>query len=204
MDGTTDVTRTFHTRNPAPHQKEMFTRVLKGNIGLDSRIFPEGTPGCLLDAYAREHLWDVGKDYIHGTGHGVGAALNVHEGPQRISRALDKQPLEAGMVVSNEPGYYEEGNFGIRIENLLAVVHKPRKGMYAGRSFLGFEKLTLIPIQHKCIDFALFTADERQWLDEYHSDIREKLAPHIQSERGLKWLRKSTILCEEYLALGED
>ena len=124
LDGTTDVTRTFHMGNPSEYQRGMFTRVLKGNIAIDSRVFPAGTAGCMLDSYAREHLWAVGKDFIHGVGHGVGAGLNVHEGPCSISRVLNENPLKPGMVISNEPGYYEEGSFGIRIENLLEVVER--------------------------------------------------------------------------------
>jgi Xaa-Pro aminopeptidase len=175
LDGTTDVTRTIHTGTPSSDQIEMFTRVLKGNIGLDSRVFPVGTAGCVLDTYAREHLWAVGKDYLHGTGHGVGAALNVHEGPQRIARVLDPQPLMAGMVVSNEPGYYEPGNYGIRIENLLIVAEKSELGEYGGKSFLGFEKLTHIPIQKRLIDPTLMTPTELAWLNAYHNEIREKV-----------------------------
>ena len=124
------------------------------------RIFPAGTAGCILDPFAREHLWAVGKDYLHGTGHGVGAALNVHEGPQRISRVLDAHPLMPGMVVSNEPGYYEPGNFGIRIENLLVVQEIKELGEFGGKKFLGFEKLTKIPIQRKLMDKALLTDQE--------------------------------------------
>lgn len=197
IGGTTDVTRTFHTGIPTGYQKEMFTRVLKGNIGLDTQIFPAGTPGCLLDSFAREHLWKGGKDYLHGTGHGVGAALNVHEGPQRISRVLDKQPLMEGMVVSNEPGYYEDGNFGIRIENLLTVINKSET--FSGRAFLGFEKLTMIPIQHKCMDFELLTPKEIEWIDRYHAEIRRKVKPFLETERAERWLNRSTVSCAEFL-----
>lgn len=198
LDGTTDVTRTFHTGSPSDHQKEMFTRVLKGNIGLDTQIFPTGTPGCFLDSFAREHLWKAGKDYMHGTGHGVGAALNVHEGPQRISRVPDKQPLVEGMIVSNEPGYYEEGNFGVRIENLLIAAPRHDIESFSGRGFLGFEKLTMIPIQHKCMDFDLLTPTEINWIDMYHAEIREKVAPLVKSKEGMAWLQKSTVTCAEY------
>jgi Xaa-Pro aminopeptidase len=191
-DGTTDVTRTFHMGSPTAFQKEMFTRVLKGNIGLDSRVFPSGTAGCMLDAYAREHLWAVGKDYLHGTGHGVGAALNVHEGPQRISRVLDPHPLMPGMVVSNEPGYYESGNFGIRIENLLEVVVRDSLGEFGGKSFLGFDKLTKVPIQKKLIDTALLTPIEVEWLDTYHARVRDEVLPLMRTERGKAWLLQAT------------
>lgn len=198
FDGTTDVTRTFHTGSPSPHQKEMFTRVLKGNIGLEKQIFPVGTAGCFLDSFAREHLWKAGKDYMHGTGHGVGAALNVHEGPQRISRVLDQQALLEGMIVSNEPGYYEEGKFGVRIENLLIVVPRYDIASFSGRGFLGFEKLTMIPIQHNCMDFDLLAPDEIAWIDSYHAEIREKVAPFVESERGMRWLERFTITCAEF------
>eukprot|EP01038_Epipyxis_sp_PR26KG_P007198 gene7198-9823_t len=191
-DGTTDVTRTIHTGTPSDYQKEMFTRVLKGHIAVDSRVFPSGTPGCLLDSYAREALWAIGKNFIHGTGHGVGAALNVHEGPHRISPVLDSQPLQPGMIVSNEPGYYENNNFGIRIENLLIVVEKPELGSYAGRNFLGFERLTHIPIQKKLLDVSLLTLKEKEWINVYHSEIFNKLSPLLKSDRAKLWLKQAT------------
>ena len=186
------MTRTFHTGTPTAHQKEMFTRVLKGHIGLDSRVFPAGTAGCYLDAFAREHLWAIGKDYIHGTGHGVGAALNVHEGPHRISRVLDPHPLLVGNVVSNEPGYYEDSNFGIRIENLLVVVPRPDVPEFGGRAFLGFERLTHIPIQHKLIDTRLLTAGEVNWLDKYHRQIFDKVYPLLRTDGARAWLKEAT------------
>jgi len=170
----------------------MFTRVLKGHIGLDSRVFPSGTAGCFLDSYAREHLWAVGKDYIHGTGHGVGAALNVHEGPHRISRVLDAHPLLPGNVVSNEPGYYEDGNFGIRIENLLVVVQRQDLPEFAGRKWLGFERLTHIPIQLKLVDVSLLTATEVAWIDTYHEQIQQRVGPLLQTDRARKWLQRAT------------
>lgn len=170
----------------------MFTRVLKGHIGLDSRVFPSGTAGCFLDSYAREHLWAVGKDYIHGTGHGVGAALNVHEGPHRISRVLDAHPLLPGNVVSNEPGYYEDGNFGIRIENLLVVVPRADLPAFGGRPFYGFERLTHIPIQHKLMDLSLLAPKEISWIDEYHQQIFDKVGPLVRTDRAKRWLQRAT------------
>ena len=128
----------------------------------------------------------------------VGAALYVHEGPQRISRVLDKQPLLTGMIVSNEPGYYEDGNFGVRIENLLEVVSKKNESLLGG-TFLGFEKLTMVPIQHKCIDFELLTQNEVEWIDEYHAEIREKVTPLLKSERAKKWLQRNTVRCADFL-----
>ena len=191
-DGTTDVTRTLHMGQPSAKQREMFTRVLKGHIALDTRVFPAGTAGCQLDAYAREHLWAIGKDFNHGTGHGVGAALNVHEGPQRISKVVDAQPLLPGMIVSNEPGYYETGEFGIRIENLLEVVPCETLGEFAGRAFLRFNKLTYIPIQTELIDVSLLTSQERQWVDGYHQEVLRRVSPHITSPETLAWLLENT------------
>ena len=191
-DGTTDVTRTFHTGTPTPVQREMFTRVLKGNIAVDSRVFIQGTVGCHLDSYAREHLWAIGKDYIHGTGHGVGAALNVHEGPHSISRVLNGSPLVPGMIVSNEPGYYEANNYGIRIENLLVVVERKELGEFGGRGFYGFERLTHIPIQKKLMDVSLLTDTEVAWIDQYHREIQERVGPLMQTDRGKRWLEVST------------
>merc|ERR1712045_908979 len=168
--GTTDVTRTWHFGEATDEFKDTYTRVLKGNIGVDSMVFPEDTPGFVLDVFARKALWEAGKDYGHGTGHGVGAALNVHEGPQSISpRFANKEPLKKGMIVSNEPGYYEDGVCGIRIENLLAITYvndddnlafdqnlKEGDEGYSTlapgqKRFLKFEKLTMIPIQKNLI-----------------------------------------------------
>lgn len=191
-DGTTDVTRTIHMGQPSARQVEMFTRVLKGHIALDRRVFPTGTAGCQLDAYAREHLWAVGKDYNHGTGHGVGAALNVHEGPQRISKVVDAQPLVPGMIVSNEPGYYETGEYGIRIENLMEVVPCETVQEFAGRTFLRFNKLTFIPIQKKLIDVSLLTPEEKSWVNTYHQQVKERISPYITSPDTLSWLAENT------------
>lgn len=191
LDGTTDVTRTFHLGEPSKFQKEMFTRVLKGHINIDTRIFPIGTPGCLLDSYAREHLWSVGKDFVHGVGHGVGAGLNVHEGPCSISRLLNDHPLKPGMVLSNEPGYYEEGNFGIRIENLLEVVKRDDMGEFAGKPFLGFKRLTQIPIQKKMIDVSLLTDKEIQWINDYHCEVKGNIYPLLQNDRARTWVEEA-------------
>uniref|UniRef100_A0A2N9EDQ7 Xaa-Pro aminopeptidase P n=1 Tax=Fagus sylvatica TaxID=28930 RepID=A0A2N9EDQ7_FAGSY len=148
VDGTTDITRTVHFGEPTARQKECFTRVLQGHIALDQAVFPESTPGFVLDAFARSSLWKIGLDYQHGTGHGVGAALNVHEGPQGISfRYGNMTPIMIGMIVSNEPGYYEDHAFGIRIENLLYVKEVDTPNRFGGVGYLGFEKLTFVPIQ---------------------------------------------------------
>jgi len=186
LDGTTDATRTFHLGRPTEAQKTAFTRVFKGHVALDTAVFPENTPGFVLDAFARRHLWAAGMDYGHGTGHGVGAALNVHEGPQSISpRFHNLQPLCAGMIVSNEPGYYEAGAFGVRIENLLVV--EP-----AAPGFLAFDKLTLIPIDRNCLDLDLLDHAEKLWLDRYHARVLQHLSPLLADADppALAWLTK--------------
>jgi Xaa-Pro aminopeptidase len=201
--GTTDVTRTWHFgKTPAPDFIDSYTRVLKGHIGLDQMIFPENTPGFVLDVYARRWLWDVGKDYGHGTGHGVGAALNVHEGPFGISpRWANTEGLRKGMVVSNEPGYYEDGNFGIRIENLLEIrhvkeelnqqeEHEQTAAASNEKKFLKFAHLTMIPIQKSLIDINLMTDNELDWLDAYHAEVWEKVSPRLTGAE-LQWLEMS-------------
>jgi len=202
--GTTDVTRTWHFGQPTAEFKTFYTRVLKGNISVDRMLFPENTPGFVLDAFARKALWDIGKDYGHGTGHGVGAALNVHEGPLSISpRWGNKEVLKKGMVVSNEPGYYEDGNFGCRIENLLEITRvnadeNDQESLSKGCSerkdnaFLKFEKLTLIPIQTNLIDVSIMTEEELNWLDDYHQEVLRIVSPLLEDDSmALKWLRKS-------------
>jgi Xaa-Pro aminopeptidase len=153
----------------------MYTRVLQGHIAISTTIFPSGTSGCLLDSFARRSLWKVGKSFNHGTGHGVGAALNVHEGPQRISPLLDNISLNMNMIISNEPGYYENNHFGIRIENLLLVQKVNELESYNGREFYKFESLTLIPIQIKMIKLELLTLDEREYINNYHQIVREQI-----------------------------
>uniref|UniRef100_A0A7N1A5F9 Metallopeptidase M24 family protein n=1 Tax=Kalanchoe fedtschenkoi TaxID=63787 RepID=A0A7N1A5F9_KALFE len=176
-DGTTDITRTVHLGEPTARQKECFTRVLQGHIGLDQAVFPENTPGFVLDAFARSSLWKIGLDYRHGTGHGVGAALNVHEGPQSISfRFGNMTALQKGMIVSNEPGYYEDHSFGIRIENLLHVKAVDTPNHFGGIEYLGFEKLTFFPMQTKLIDMSLLSPAEIKWVDDYHSQVWEKVS----------------------------
>uniref|UniRef100_A0A0D9WWP6 Aminopeptidase P N-terminal domain-containing protein n=1 Tax=Leersia perrieri TaxID=77586 RepID=A0A0D9WWP6_9ORYZ len=192
IDGTTDITRTVHFGEPSPRQKECFTRVLQGHIALDQAVFPERTPGFVLDVLARSSLWKIGLDYRHGTGHGVGAALNVHEGPQSISyRYGNLTALQKGMIVSNEPGYYEDNLFGIRIENLLLVKEVNLPNSFGGISYLGFEKLTFVPIQSKLIDLALLSPSEINWINEYHEEVWEKVSP-LLSGHSLDWLWKNT------------
>ncbi|PNX98667.1 Xaa-pro aminopeptidase P-like protein, partial [Trifolium pratense] len=154
--------------------------------------FPEDTPGFVLDAFARSFLWKVGLDYRHGTGHGVGAALNVHEGPQSISyRYGNFTPLVNGMIVSNEPGYYEDHAFGIRIENLLCVRNAETPNRFGGIQYLGFEKLTYVPIQIKLVDISLLSATEIDWLNDYHSVVWEKVSPLLDGS-ARQWLWNNT------------
>ncbi|MGB1736561.1 MAG: M24B family metallopeptidase, partial [Pseudomonadales bacterium] len=185
LDGTTDVTRTIAIGNPTAEHKEMFTRVLKGHIALARAQFPHGVGGNQLDILARQFLWEIGKDYDHGTGHGVGCYLSVHEGPQRIGKTPGPTPaLRPGMVVSNEPGYYEPNAYGIRCENLVVVVENDH-GM------LSFESLTLAPFDRRLIERSLLTDSERQWLDDYHALVFQSLSEHLDdSDRA--WLTSMT------------
>ncbi len=192
-DGTTDITRTVWIGPDAPpaEQKDRFTRVLKGHIALARAVFPSGTNGSQLDSFARQFLWAAGLDYAHGTGHGVGSFLSVHEGPQRIAKSSGGQPgtgqeLVAGMILSNEPGYYKAGEYGIRIENLVLV--EPRVIAGAEGDFLGFETLTFAPIDRSLVDLALLTADERAWWNLYHAKVEEILAPQLDG-LALDWLK---------------
>jgi Xaa-Pro aminopeptidase len=192
LDGTTDVTRTVHLGTTASlHERECFTRVLQGHMAIDSAIFPRGTTGFMIDAFARRPLWSVGLDYRHGTGHGVGACLNVHEGPHSISPRIgsNKAQLLPGMIVSNEPGYYEDGSFGIRIENLLIVVEKSTPNKFAGNPFYGFERLTYVPIEKSMLVPEILSAAEVEWLDGYHEEVWTKLSPRMgESSREREWL----------------
>lgn len=180
-DGTTDITRVAPIGDPTDEMRDRFTRVLKGHIALATARFPVGTTGHQLDAFARRPLWELGLDYDHGTGHGVGSFLGVHEGPQRIAAWPNTQALKPGMIISNEPGFYKAGEFGIRIENLIVVTHpEPIPG--GEREMLGFETITMAPINLDLVEPGLLTDGERQWLNVYHAKVREKLAPHIPAE----------------------
>jgi len=194
--GTTDVTRTvwIGPGEPTAEMRDRFTRVLKGHIQLARAVFPQGTCGAQLDVLARQFLWEAGCDYAHGTGHGVGSFLAVHEGPQRIAKpsggqAGTGQELHAGMILSNEPGYYKQGHYGIRIENLVLVEERTIEGQ-EGR-WLGFETLTFVPIDRKLIDKRLMTAEEVAWLDAYHARVREVLKARLTGD-DLAWLERET------------
>ncbi|MDB5671554.1 MAG: aminopeptidase family protein [Alphaproteobacteria bacterium] len=189
-DGTTDVTRTVAIGEPNAEMRDRFTRVLKGHIAVARALFPAGTRGTQLDTLARQYLWRAGLDYAHGTGHGVGAYLAVHEGPQRISPVASSQsggdePLQAGMFLSNEPGYYKAGEYGIRIENLVLVVPVEIDG--AEKRVLGFETLTFAPIDRALIEVSMLGEDERQWVDDYHARVAEVVGPQLDGE-VLGWL----------------
>lgn len=190
VNGTTDITRTVAIGTVPEEQKRFFTLVLKGMIAISTARFPKGSRGCDLDPLARIALWKAGADYAHGTGHGVGSYLSVHEGPQRISR-LATQELLPGMILSNEPGYYRPGAFGIRIENLIHVL--PAAPVDGGdMDMLSFETLTFCPIDRRLIIPALMTEDELSWLDAYHAETREKLLPLIADEAVKTWLEEAT------------
>lgn len=191
LDGTTDITRTMWigsmdgTAKPSAEHKDRFTRVLKGHIALDLARFPKGTNGSQLDVLARQFLWQAGLDYAHGTGHGVGAYLSVHEGPQRIAKATGPQagtqePLQAGMILSNEPGYYKAGDYGIRIENLILTVPVEIEG--AEGEYLGFETLTFAPIDRALVETSLLTPEEISWWNAYHAKVEALLAPQVEGE----------------------
>jgi len=186
-DGTTDITRTIAIGDPGEEARACYTRVLQGLIAISRLRFPAGLAGRDIDALARVPLWLAGQDYDHGTGHGVGAFLSVHEGPQRISR-LSEVPLEPGMILSNEPGYYREGAFGIRLENLIVVEPAPPLG--DNRAQLAFETLTFVPFDRRLILRAALAPGERDWLDRYHAAVLQNLAPRI-SEATLAWLTRA-------------
>ncbi|MEO1251118.1 MAG: aminopeptidase P family protein [Pseudomonadota bacterium] len=189
-DGTTDITRTAPIGEPTDEMRNRFTRVLKGHISLATLRFPEGTTGHQVDAFARRPLWDAGLDYDHGTGHGVGSFLGVHEGPQRIAKAVNTQALLPGMILSNEPGFYKEGAFGIRIENLI-VVKKAQTPDGGDRAMLEFETMTMAPINLDLVDASLLSDDERGWLNAYHQSVREQIMPLVPADVQA-WLKDAT------------
>jgi Xaa-Pro aminopeptidase len=190
LGGTTDITRVWPIGGVTDEQRRDYTRVLKGTMALSRARFPQGTPGPMLDALARAPLWAESLDYGHGTGHGVGYFLNVHEGPQSISKTMPDahMAMQPGMITSIEPGLYRPGCWGVRIENLVLNVAAP--GSEFGE-FLEFETLTLCPIDTRCLDLALLRDDEIQWLNQYHAVVRERLAPSLDGE-ALAWLIERT------------
>jgi Xaa-Pro aminopeptidase len=199
--GTTDITRTVWIGTPdglgepTAEMRDRFTRVLKGHIQIARAVFPQGTSGGQIDVLARQYLWEAGVDYAHGTGHGVGSFLAVHEGPQRIAKSAGGQAgtgqeLFAGMILSNEPGYYKQASFGIRIENLVLVEEREIAG--AEGRYLGFETLTFVPLDRRLIDTSLLTADEIAWVDGYHAKVRALLSPRLDGA-DLAWLERETL-----------
>jgi len=188
-DGTTDITRTVAIGTPSEEMRERFTRVLKGHIAIATAVFPENTTGAQLDPLARIALWQAGLDFDHGTGHGVGSYLSVHEGPARISK-LGTTALRRGMILSNEPGYYKTAAYGIRIENLLLVIAAPEPPG-AEKPLNAFETLTLAPIDRRLIDTLLLTAKERNWVDSYHARVQEVIGPLVDPQT-LAWLEAAT------------
>jgi Xaa-Pro aminopeptidase len=193
LDGTTDVTRTVHFGSPSDEERDRFTRVLKGNISLNRAVFPTGTTGLMLDTLARMPLWRLGLDYRHGTGHGVGHYLNVHEGPQNISfrPSSNETPLRPGMTITDEPGFYLDGQYGIRIENVLLVSPAETPFNFGGVGYLTFENITMVPIQKKLIDTKLLDAEEITWINEHHAECWEKVSPLLEGA-AKEWLRRET------------
>ncbi len=188
LDGTTDVTRTVVVGRASKPLKDHFTRVLKGHIAIARAVFPKGVSGAQLDAFARRYLWEAGLDFDHGVGHGVGSYLSVHEGPQRISK-LGMTALQPGMILSNEPGYYRAGEYGIRLENLVIVEKREIAG--AEREMYGFETITLAPFDLNCFEPKLMSAEEISWLNRYHAHVRKTLSPLVEGKTR-KWLRGAT------------
>jgi Xaa-Pro aminopeptidase len=189
-DGTTDITRTLAVGEPTPEMRDRFTRVLKGHIRIATAVFPKGTNGAHIDILARQALWDAGLDFDHGTGHGVGVFLSVHEGPQRISK-LANVAFEPGMILSNEPGFYRTGAYGIRIENLV-VVTPPAEIPGGERPMMSFETITLAPIDRRLVETSLLLPAERAWLDAYHARVWAEIGPRLIDPADRAWLEAAT------------
>jgi Xaa-Pro aminopeptidase len=189
QDGTTDITRTIAVGSPNEEMRDRYTAVLRGHIAIATARFPKGTRGMDLDPFARRALWDDGLDFDHGTGHGIGSYLSVHEGPQSISRAGTQQ-LQPGMLISNEPGYYKEGAYGIRIENVVLVTEL-KKIPGGDREMMAFETLTLVPMDRRLVDTDALTTDEFDWLNDYHARVYDTLAPLLDADTA-QWLRHAT------------
>lgn len=196
LDGTTDITRTVHLGVPSERERRCYTRVLQGHIDLGAAVFPHGTTGYVLDVLARMPLYYDGLDYRHGTGHGVGAFLNVHEGPHAISfrEGARKQSLLPGMLVTNEPGYYEDGQFGIRIENVLEVVPAQTLNKFAGRDYFTFRHITLVPYERRLVNLEMLTAAQRDFVNHYHAECRAVVGPLLaqQDAEAHLWLQRNT------------
>lgn len=194
LDGTTDTTRTLHFGQPTAMEVKSYTLVLKGVIALDRAVFPKGTTGFAIDILARHALWREGLDYRHGTGHGVGSFLNVHEGPIGVGTraAYSEVSLSIGNVLSDEPGYYEDGNFGIRIENMIMAKEVETNHKFGDKPWLGFEHVTMVPMCRKLIDAKLLTREEKDWLNSYHQEVWGKTSPSIKDDWTLKWLQRET------------
>ena len=188
LDGTTDITRTITLGDTTPQQRRDFTLVMKGHIALATAIYPEGTRGGQLDILARINLWKEGLSYLHGTGHGVGHFLNVHEGPQRIHITENPNAMRPGMITSDEPGLYRSGEYGIRCENLVLTV--PAMTTEFGR-FYKFEVLTLFPFDLRLFDTSIMTDDEIAWVNDYHATVRERLLPKLDPT-AQEWLKEKT------------
>jgi Xaa-Pro aminopeptidase len=189
QDGTTDITRTVAIGAPTAEMRDRFTRVLRGHIAIARAVFPDGTTGAQLDSFARQYLWSEGLDFDHGTGHGVGSYLSVHEGPARISK-LGVAALKRGMILSNEPGYYKTGAYGIRIENLVLVIEAAAVPG-AEKPLNAFETLTLAPIERRLIIPEMLSLEEAAWLDRYHARVAQTLSPLLDSETRA-WLEAAT------------
>lgn len=197
LDGTTDVTRTFHFGLPTDYEKECYTLTLMGHIALTQFVFTTGLKGRELDAMARQPLWKVGLQYLHGTGHGIGSYLNVHEGPGSISLTVESSPTEAAlqenMFFSVEPGFYEDGKFGVRHENIAQIVKAKTKYHFKDIRFLTFETVTMVPYEHHLIDYSLLSKDQMEWLNSYHKKVQSTIGPLIKDDPlASKWLSSRT------------
>ncbi|KAI9805108.1 MAG: hypothetical protein M1825_000942 [Sarcosagium campestre] len=195
FDGTTDTTRTLHFGEPTEMERKAYTLVLKGHIALDRAIFPKGTSGFALDTLARQFLWEEGLDYRHGTGHGVGSYLNVHEGPIGVGTRIQysEVPLAAGNVLSNEPGYYEDGLFGIRTENMVIVKEVKTNHNFGEKPYLGFEHVTMVPMCRRLIDEKILSSIEKKWLNRYHAEIFQKTKGYFEDgSQAMNWLKRET------------
>lgn len=190
-DGTTDITRTWHFQSPSKFEKRAFTLVLKGHIAIARAVFPRGTTGYTLDTLARQHLWRDGLDYFHGTSHGVGSYLNVHEAPLGIGTRItfNEVPFQVGNVISNEPGFYLDGQFGIRIENIVVCVAAKTTHNFGDRQYLAFETISFAPLCRALIDVEMLSNQEREWVDAYHTEVVSKLGPQV-SRDVFAWLEK--------------